>query len=215
MKVAAAASLAVTFDDGHRSQLEQGLPILERHGIAAVFFITTGWTAKRQGYMDWDDLRALAAAGHRVEAHGWTHRFFSDCGARELDDELRRPKMEIEDRLGRPVTALSFPGGRFNSRVLAACAEAGYRHVYTSDPWPAQRQAGELCVTGRFGVTRQTSQSFLQVLAANGGRPPWGFRIKHGAKQSLRRLLGDNGYHRLWCLVSGGDRDPQDAREPK
>ena len=43
----------VTFDDGYRDNLEQGLPILRRHGVRAVFFVATGYVAERRVFW-WD-----------------------------------------------------------------------------------------------------------------------------------------------------------------
>ena len=39
----------VTFDDGHISNFEFALPILQTHAIRAWFFITVGWTGRRPG----------------------------------------------------------------------------------------------------------------------------------------------------------------------
>lgn len=36
-------ALLVTFDDGYRNAHEQGLPVLERHGATAIYFVTTGF----------------------------------------------------------------------------------------------------------------------------------------------------------------------------
>lgn len=39
-------SLAVTFDDGHRDNLELGLPVLRKYGVPATLFVTTGFVEK-------------------------------------------------------------------------------------------------------------------------------------------------------------------------
>ena len=38
----------VTFDDGHRSNVEIAAPILQARGLTARFFITAGWTGRRR-----------------------------------------------------------------------------------------------------------------------------------------------------------------------
>jgi len=55
----------ITFDDGHGSNFEYALPMLESQNLKAHFFITAGWTGSRPGYMGWEELRALRSAGHR------------------------------------------------------------------------------------------------------------------------------------------------------
>ena len=43
----------VTFDDGHISNYEFALPILQSWELVARFFITVGWTGKKPGFMGW------------------------------------------------------------------------------------------------------------------------------------------------------------------
>ncbi|MCA9081468.1 MAG: polysaccharide deacetylase family protein, partial [Planctomycetaceae bacterium] len=47
--------ILITFDDGYRDNYELALPVLERHGASAVFFITTGFLDDGQVAW-WDEL---------------------------------------------------------------------------------------------------------------------------------------------------------------
>jgi peptidoglycan/xylan/chitin deacetylase (PgdA/CDA1 family) len=40
----------------------------------------------------------------------------------------------LEEKLGRPVTAICYPAGSFNDAVVAVAAEAGYRAGFTTQP---------------------------------------------------------------------------------
>jgi peptidoglycan/xylan/chitin deacetylase (PgdA/CDA1 family) len=51
-------SVAITFDDGYLDNLEIAQPILERQGIPATVFVSTGYVGKSQGYW-WDELEAI------------------------------------------------------------------------------------------------------------------------------------------------------------
>ena len=204
--------LGITFDDGHRTQFEHAFPVLERHGVPAIFFVTAGFTETGPDYMSWSQLRELTAAGHQVQAHGWVHRFMTHCDDAALDEELRRPKETIEDHLGRPVDALSFPGGRYDARVLEACRRVGYQRVFTSVPWPAAWEEQGLQVFGRYGIQSRHTSANLVHLMRTGGRPSALQRMAYAAKMTLRRTIGDARYHRLWCLLSHGEPgDEQNA----
>lgn len=48
-----ARAVCVTFDDGYADNLTKGLPILERHGIPATFFIASGYL---DGRVMWNDV---------------------------------------------------------------------------------------------------------------------------------------------------------------
>src|SRR5690242_8510328 len=116
----------VTFDDGHLSQYESGLPLLERYRMRATFFITPEWTDEKPGYMGWTQLRELVGLGHQVQSHGWSHKFLTQCSLAELETELRRSKQVLEDGLGVPIDAIAVPNGAWNRRTLLECAAAGY-----------------------------------------------------------------------------------------
>lgn len=57
------SKLAVTFDDAYRDNLEVALPILERHGVPATFFVVSDALGRTREYW-WDALgRALLESG--------------------------------------------------------------------------------------------------------------------------------------------------------
>ncbi len=58
-------SVALTFDDGYLDNLTQALPLLERYGVPATFFVTTG-DAGRDREFWWDRL------GHAVLGRSWS-----------------------------------------------------------------------------------------------------------------------------------------------
>lgn len=205
----AVSNLGVTFDDGHRTQYEQAFPALQCHGIQAIFFVTGSFTNTHADYMTSGQLRELADAGHEVQAHGWHHRFLTHCGEAELEEELRRPKETLEQHLGREVDALSFAGGRWDKRVLESCHRAGYRRAFTSEPWPPEWQQGGMRLFSRYGIQRGLPAAELQRLMRTGGRPSAKKRLVHSAKMGLRRAIGDERYHRLWCLLAHADPDAE------
>src|ERR1700739_1183263 len=82
----------ITFDDGEQSQFHNALPLLAQHGVKATYFVTPGLIVTAAKFLGWDDLKALSAAGHSVQSHGWSHKFLTFCSEEELDHELRASK---------------------------------------------------------------------------------------------------------------------------
>ncbi|MGW6918213.1 polysaccharide deacetylase family protein [Kitasatospora sp. NPDC054939] len=66
-----ARSVLVTFDDGDRSVLTEGLPVLARHGIPAAAFVVSDLVGTERPYW-WSEAAHLAA-------HGGTARILTDC----------------------------------------------------------------------------------------------------------------------------------------
>jgi peptidoglycan/xylan/chitin deacetylase (PgdA/CDA1 family) len=192
----------ITFDDGHRSNFEFALPILQRHNLRARFFITSGWIGQRAGYLDWDELCALHAAGQSIGAHGCTHMLLTHCTDSELDRELTGARQRLEDGLGAAVTTMSLPGGRGNPRILEACWKAGYTQVFTSVPRAAEMPAPPRSTVGRLNLRGGTNTAWLQqVLTPKSGLLAR-LERKDRLKSKAKTFLGDRLYARLWAVVN-------------
>lgn len=208
-----ASEARVTFDDGHASQFRYAFPLLQKHGVRAIFFAIAGWMGQRPDYMTWPQLRELASAGHEIQSHGLTHRFLTQCTDSELREEVQVARTELQQRLGAGVDAISIPFGRWNQRVLRACAAAGYTRIYTSDPKLPFRFSPEVEVRGRFMVKRSTTASDLERILTAGRGSLWFMNARHQGKLLLRAAIGDRTYHRLWGIWGSRKALEEDARK--
>ena len=139
-------SFVVTFDDGLRSVLEHGLPVLEQFGVPATLFVPTRFVggdlrADWPGVDEWlgteheDELRTLDWPGVRTLVdHGWdigshtcSHPRLTSLPDRELAEELTESKLECERQLGRPCSSIAYPYGDHDDRVVEFARSAGYR----------------------------------------------------------------------------------------
>jgi Polysaccharide deacetylase len=212
-RLRAAASTPVlpelTFDDGHISNLTLAAPILEASGLRAHFFITAGWTGSKPGYMGWPDVRALQQAGHSIGAHGWSHKLLTHCTAQELQTELGDARRTLEDNLGVSITTMSLPGGRCNGRVLDACDAAGYSSVYTSVPRAESLPLGN--TVGRFNIHGTMQPEWIAKLFVPDSKVLASLQRRYQLKETVKTLLGDSLYAKLWALGNRQEREREDA----
>ncbi len=195
----------VTFDDGHISNYECALPVLQARGLTARFFITVGWTGMKPGFMGWRELRALHESGQAIGAHGWSHSFLTHCAGEELNRELSGARMMLEDKLGTSITTMSLPGGRYNQRVIAACEKAGYTKIYTSIP-RAERDPSGLMV-GRLNIRAGMTLESIRGLLEPGSRALASLERQYRIKTAAKTLLGDRVYDKLWALLNRKEPD--------
>lgn len=195
-------SVRITFDDGEQSQYHNAFALLARHSISATYFVTPGLIGTAAKFLGWSQLKELQNAGHSIQSHGWSHKFLTLCSDMELAHELGASKQLLEAKLGVPVEEISIPGGRWNRRVIEACARAGYRRAYVSEPWVEAHIAG-VEVVGRFMVRRTTTMAELQKMVQKDRRAIWKLRMRSQLKQGVVGLVGDGLYHRLWCRLTG------------
>lgn len=120
--------LSVTFDDGYADCLNSAAPILEDLAVPyAVFAIPALSGSGDPRYLSRAQLKELAARpGCEIGAHGMTHRPLAELPLAEAKAELLDSRRWLEDLLGRPVRAVSYPFGSVNRAVRDAAEEAGY-----------------------------------------------------------------------------------------
>lgn len=116
-------SLVITFDDGYRSVLDHAVPVMADRGFQAVVFIVSGsvgavprWHGQPAALRDvpllgWSEIRRVLDAGCSIGAHSCTHPRLPALGPAAIEDEVSRPKREIEDRCGVSVEAFAYPYG--------------------------------------------------------------------------------------------------------
>lgn len=84
--------------------VERLLDVFARHEVKATCFVL-GWFARRHPHL----VRALAADGHEIASHGWSHRSLTALEPAAFRDELRRSKAALEQIAGTPVVGFRAP----------------------------------------------------------------------------------------------------------
>jgi peptidoglycan/xylan/chitin deacetylase (PgdA/CDA1 family) len=177
--------------------------LLEKHSLRAIFFVPASWIGTRDHVMTWSQLRQIVSLRHEVQSHGWSHQLLTHCTESDLRNELERSKRTLEDRLGVPVDALSVPHGRWNRRVLEGCAKAGYKRVYTSDPWLAPRERVGLQLWGRLTVRKTMAVDHFRHALMGTTATLFALRARSVIRELLKHMLGDRLYHTLWRRFAG------------
>jgi peptidoglycan/xylan/chitin deacetylase (PgdA/CDA1 family) len=243
-------ALLVTFDDGYLDNHDVALPILQRHGVRAVFFVATDFVEHRRLFwwdriavllksstrdevvvdyperiavslrgadarraairrfsrvvkdrrgldlerfldglarasgvviapdeerrladrtvMTWKHVRALCRAGMSVQSHTRTHRVLQTLGADELASELRGSRAKLEEELGTPVRAISYPVGgavRRASGIRRAVREAGYELGF-SNATGVNAFALDALDVKRVSLDMEISDAFFRTMLA-------------------------------------------------
>jgi peptidoglycan/xylan/chitin deacetylase (PgdA/CDA1 family) len=107
-------SVALTFDDGpHPEWTPRILDTLAACGAHATFFVI-GERAARFPEL----IKRLAAEGHVVGHHSWTHSEPSTTTARVLLEETRRTRALLEGITGKPAPLFRPPHGKLTAAKL-------------------------------------------------------------------------------------------------
>jgi peptidoglycan/xylan/chitin deacetylase (PgdA/CDA1 family) len=176
----------VTFDDGYRDNFTNALPELQRAGVPATFFVSTGYVGTRRIFphdtralecgttirddwekLHWEDLRVMQAAGMEIASHTVEHLSLG----REPPPVVRREILNSLDRLqaelGKAPRCFSFPWGKpgdISDAAVKAIRETGYYAAVTTSPGVVRR-GDDLFRLRRIDVGNGQA-SRLAVLAA-------------------------------------------------
>lgn len=187
-----AGGVVVTFDDGLRDFHERVLPALAARRIPAVLYLATGLVhgegpapVPDRERLTWSDVRECHETGLvTVGSHTHGHADLGRATEREADEEMRRSKELIEDRLGVACRHFAYPWA-----VASADADLAARRLFASaalDAWRTNRHGRiDPHRLGRTPVLRADGRLFFaakRVGALDGEallyralrRGPWG-----------------------------------------
>lgn len=118
--------IALTFDDGPSRWTAGVADALEAHDCRATFFLCGPAVGERP-----ETVAALAAAGHELGNHMWSHSDATTLSDAEIRAELERTTAAIEAAGGDPPTLVRPPYHRGPEAVAAAAQGLGIEAVVT------------------------------------------------------------------------------------
>jgi len=196
-----AKSVILTFDDGYYGNYAYALPLLQKYGLSAVFFVTIKLIGTPL-MLGWEHLKEMAAAGMSIQSHTMTHPFLRQLTATDAARELIDSKLIIEKKLGTQVLYLSLPNGSYGKSYKAIAGRAGYAggccskigyNTSSTDRYLLRR----IHVSGSY-----RREEFRKIMTATGCFVPF-LALKKDIKSMVRAGLGEQLYARIYRTLFG------------
>lgn len=113
--------VTVAFDDGWASQYANALPVLDKYGIPATWYIISGSVNDAPDYMTQAQLSVMVDRGDEIASHTVTHPHLPQLAPAQLNAELQNSQTALRKMFG-PGAADDFasPYGEYNDTTLAA-----------------------------------------------------------------------------------------------
>jgi peptidoglycan/xylan/chitin deacetylase (PgdA/CDA1 family) len=132
----------LTFDDGYRSWLDHVVPLLQRLGVKASFYVSPGLFGGHKPeirgeagrLLDQEGAQTLHEAGMELGAHSLTHPDLRGLDDTALERELTGSKAAVEAITGRPCRTFAYPFGLHDERVRDAVGAAGFELAFAWMP---------------------------------------------------------------------------------
>jgi len=146
-------AVALTFDSAHRSIYRHAWPRLRDAGMPFTVFVPTDRVQPGStDYLDWDELRAMAAAGVSIGSQGATDLRMASTPIDRVAADIARSTEKLRHELGaafeRQPLLFAYPYGEWSAAVASAVDQAGYVAAFGQHSGVAHASAN------RFGWPR-------------------------------------------------------------
>jgi peptidoglycan/xylan/chitin deacetylase (PgdA/CDA1 family) len=120
-------AVVLTFDDGYIDAYQNAFPLLRQFGMKGTFFVVTEWIDEgRPGYLTWDQVREMAAAGMSIQSHSLSHPDLANgCDYDCLVYQILGSVETIQAETGIRPRFFCYPSGRYNDAVIQVAAQVG------------------------------------------------------------------------------------------
>lgn len=170
--------ITFSFDDAPASAADAGAGTLELRGIRGTWYFSAG-LAGRDGpmgvYATAEDARRLAAAGHEIACHTFSHL---DCGrasARAITDDIERNAQALKAWEAGPAESFAYPYGDVST--------------------PAKRVLG-----GRYRTLRTVQAGLVETGADANQLPSVGIEGPDGEAAAMR-WLDRAAQRKAWLIL--------------
>ncbi|HHY10484.1 MAG TPA: polysaccharide deacetylase family protein [Firmicutes bacterium] len=123
-----AKKIAISFDATWGTDLtDEILAILREHDITTTFFLAGYWIDKYPDYVN-----KIAAAGHEIGNHSYSHPHFNSLSEAGIAYELQKTENMIQDLTGQRTNLFRPPFGEYSNKVISQAASLGYYTIQWS-----------------------------------------------------------------------------------
>ncbi|MCK9222326.1 MAG: polysaccharide deacetylase family protein [Limnochordia bacterium] len=120
--------ISLTFDATWGNEYTEGiLTTLQQYNIKSTFFLCGYWLEKYP-----TDVKRIAALGHEIGNHSYTHPHMNSLSRAQIVDELMLTHDLIKGLTGQSSTVFRPPFGEYNNTLIETAAELGYYTIQWS-----------------------------------------------------------------------------------
>lgn len=173
--------IAISFDASWGAEYTPGiLEILHENNIKTTFFLTGFWIEKYP-----DMVKKIAAAGHELGNHTFTHPHLNTLDKEGIKKELERVHFALKDLWGKEPNLFRPPFGEYSNKVIEAAGELGYLTIQWSVDSLDWKDLSEAAIIQR--VTEKIHPGAIVLFHNNG-------RYTADALPEIIAFAKENGY---------------------
>jgi len=217
-------AISLTFDDGLPSQLKVAIPLLDKYGIRATFYLCPSGSDWRERLKPW---RKVAEEGHEVGNHTLSHpcscnfpfaseRCLERLTLKEIEADILEAQRRLEALTGRTPSTFAYPC--YQSYVGRGASRSSYVPVVAryfiaarglgEKPWSNLPLRCDLHYLWSWPAERMSAAEMIGLTELTAMKGGWGIFTFHGvneghlpvSKYDLELFLSYliENEHRIW-----------------
>ncbi|PJB70216.1 MAG: polysaccharide deacetylase [Alphaproteobacteria bacterium CG_4_9_14_3_um_filter_47_13] len=205
-------TVAITFDGGHKSVLENAVPLLEKNNLPYTLFISTdNIDLPSDSYMNWSEIKTLSRSRLvDIGLHPAAYIRLHDQPDHEIMRQLNNARTRFRNELGKEATVFAYPFGEYSNAYRNIIETQGFKAAVGQQSGVAYSGA-DIFALPRFPMTESYGGLDRFRLAANAlplpvtdiepsdsfltsAQPSIGFTVTNDLKEQLENIS---------CFVSG------------
>jgi len=125
--------IEICFDDAYLG-LYDNIELIKELNIPIHLFVISSFFEKAN-HINKEQLLLLNKLSQiRISSHTETHQILNKISEKQIISELENSKKFLESFLNKPISAICFPDGQFNKKVLEIAKNIGYNVKYSGLP---------------------------------------------------------------------------------
>jgi len=122
-----------------------------------------------QLFMSWEQVREMSDNGMDIGSHTFSHRILAHIGD-EQNTEILSSKAYLEDKLAKPVLAISYPvgtEGTFDDQTIRLTEQGGYAFGFSFIPGVDSAVQENRFSLSRFAISYNQSNLSIKLMAVH------------------------------------------------
>jgi peptidoglycan/xylan/chitin deacetylase (PgdA/CDA1 family) len=121
--------------------------------------------------LSWEEVKEMDNAGVTFGAHSVNHPILINMPLEQSKNEIVQSKRDIEEKLGKEVTAFSYPNGNFNAEIVELVRKSGFTcavSVYPGMPPKLVGPKDSVYYLSRIGTFEDLNRSKILLCGLSG-----------------------------------------------
>ena len=122
-------------------------------------------------FLSWKEVKEMDNAGVTFGAHSVNHPILINMPLEQSKNEIVQSKKDIEEKLGKKVTAFSYPNGNFNAEIVELVRKSGFTcavSVYPGMPPKLITPKDSVYHLSRIGTYEDLNRSKILLCGLSG-----------------------------------------------